>query len=113
MGWFGKDKSKKTLKNQDKQTGKGSAVQPLPTSEGAGGIQGNKSQRPDSTEIRAQALANARKAREAIGEEALQKIAAAIQKKQQSATERAKAQIAATDADRVAEEILLMLETKH
>jgi len=44
-----------------------------------------------SEEIRAQAMANAKAARESIGEETLEKIAAALQKKQQSTAEKAKA----------------------
>ena len=59
-----------------------------------------------------EALANARKARETLGDETIQKIAAAMHKKQQSATEQAKAKIAVSDADRVAAEILWMLEDK-
>ncbi len=110
MVWFfKKDKSKKS--GGDKRTHEGANVKNSTNrtiNEGS-----LKSQRPDSATIRAQALANARKAREAIGDETLQKIAAAMQKKQQSATEQAKRQIAEVDADRVAEEILAMLETRH
>ncbi len=115
MVWFfNKDKSK-NIAGGDKRTHEGANVKN--TSKNIGNQTSNegslKSQRPDSAQIRAQALANARKAREAIGDETLQKIAAALQKKQQSATEQAKRQIAETDADRVAEEILAMLETRH
>ncbi len=64
----------------------------------------------NSQRIREEALANARAARERIGKETLNKIAAAMTKKQQSATERAKAQIQNADSDRVADEILAMLD---
>lgn len=63
--------------------------------------------------LRAQALANAKAARAAIGEETLDKIAAAMAKKQKSAMEQAKRNIQNADAERVALEILSMLETRH
>lgn len=98
MFWSKKPKKAKTLKS---------------SSAGAGAAQKNTSAANRSAEIRAQAMANARAAREAIGDETLQKIAAAIQKKQASVTERAKDQIKKSDPERVAEEILYMLETRH
>ena len=63
--------------------------------------------------LRAQALANAKAAREMIGEDTLNKIAAAMHKKQQSQMEQARRRIQNSEADRVAAEILYMLETKH
>ena len=66
----------------------------------------------ESQRIREEALANARKAREHIGEETLDRIAAAMTKKQQSITERAKAQINNCESDRVAAEILAMLDER-
>lgn len=74
------------------------------------GVRQNTSE--SSQRLREEALANARKARAEIGEEALDKIAAMMTKKQQSEIEKAKRQIAEKDADRVAEEILLMLDEK-
>ena len=65
-----------------------------------------------SEAIRAQAMANARAAREAIGEDVLDRIAAAMTKKQRSATERARARIRDADADHVADELLTMLKDK-
>jgi hypothetical protein len=65
-----------------------------------------------SEQIRAEAMANARAAREAIGEETLQKIAAAIQKKQNSKIEQAKAQIKKADPGQVADEIIAMISYK-
>lgn len=64
-----------------------------------------------SQRIRQEALANARKARADIGEEALEKIAAMMTKKQQSIIEQTKQKVAETDADRVAQEILLMIDS--
>lgn len=66
----------------------------------------------NSQRIREDALANARLARAEIGAETLDKIAALMTKKQQSAIELAKADIARVDADRVAQEILWMLDQK-
>ena len=60
--------------------------------------------------LRAQALANAQKAREHIGEETIQKIAAAMAKKENNPMAKAKAQIANADSDRVADEILFLLD---
>ncbi|MFP4312845.1 MAG: hypothetical protein ACLFR0_00845 [Alphaproteobacteria bacterium] len=77
------------------------------------GLQGNgvhQNTSAKSQRVREEALANARKARAEIGEETLDKIAAMMTKKQQSAVEQAKRQIAEKDADRVAEEILLMID---
>lgn len=116
MAWFkkGKDKNKKPT---DKQAHGG--VTASSTGQARQQQTGSlKSQSPagKSADIRAQALANARMAREAIGEETLQKIASALRKKQESPLEQAKARIAKLtedDATRVAEEILSMLETRH
>lgn len=94
----------KDKKTSDKQ-GKAASKQP----QGAIGVhqEQNKSQR-----IREEALANARTARHEIGAETLDKIAALMTAKQQSAIEQAKGDIAKADADRVAREILWMLEQK-
>lgn len=83
----------------------------LPAS-GNNGVVGTKGQRPDSAKLREEALANARKAREQIGEETLNKIAAAMHKKQQSKTEQAKAKINQASSDRVSEEIRILLDDR-
>lgn len=68
------------------------------------------SAKPVSREdIRAQAMKNVREARAAIGEETLDKIAAAMQKKQSSELERAKEKIKALDKSRVADNIRAMI----
>lgn len=67
---------------------------------------------PDRAAIRAQALENARKARAVIGEETLQKIAAALQKKQESDMEKARNRIKSMDSGRVADNIKAMMEGK-
>lgn len=72
---------------------------------------GNEGQRT-SEDIRAEALANARKARETIGEDTIQKIAEAMRKKQNNPVEIAKAKIAAANPDRVLDELKWMLESK-
>ena len=86
-----------------------------PSKGAAAGEQGknkNGSQKLSGDALRAQALANAKAARVAIGEDTLNKIAAAMTKKQQSATEQAKRSIQNADAERVAIEILYMLEKR-
>jgi hypothetical protein len=64
----------------------------------------------NSADIRAEALANARAARERIGEETIQKIADALVRKQMSLTEQAKKQIAQANSDRVAQEIRFLMD---
>lgn len=76
------------------------------------GAPGGKTASPvtaKSEALRAQALATMRAAREEIGEETLQKIAAAIARKENSVSEKAKAQIQKADPDKVASELLWML----
>ena len=58
----------------------------------------------------AQATANAQQAREAIGEETLDKIADAMRRKQESDLEQAKAKIRAMDQDKVADNVRLWLD---
>ena len=70
----------------------------------------SKSQGLAGDDLRAQALANAKMARENIGEDVLDRIAEAMTKKQQSATEQAKAQINNADPDKVLDELLFMLK---
>ncbi len=60
--------------------------------------------------LRQQALAQARAARENLGEDTIARIVAAMEKKKNSPIEQAKAQIQNADAERVAIEILAMLE---
>lgn len=64
----------------------------------------------ESQRIREEALANARAARETIGQETLQRIAQAMSRMENSATAKAQAQIQKTDSDRVAAEIMLMMD---
>lgn len=111
MFGFGKNKNSK-----DKQTDKRAGKTAVP----AASVQGDLSKTNKASSqglagdaLRAQALANAKAARAHIGEETLDKIAAAMHKKQKSAMEQAKRNIQNADAERVAAEILLMLEEKH
>ncbi|MCB9988131.1 MAG: hypothetical protein H6868_02215 [Rhodospirillales bacterium] len=69
-----------------------------------------KDQKPSREELIAQATANAQIAREAIGEETLDRIAAAMRKKQQSDIEKAKRQIQGMDQDKVADSVRLWLD---
>lgn len=58
--------------------------------------------KPSREELIAKAKANAKVARESIGEETLDKIRDAMMKKEQSALEQAKAKIKAEDKEKVA-----------
>jgi hypothetical protein len=100
--FWSKDKNK-----SDKQRQK-----PDKNKNGLQGVSGVHQEQGKSQRIREEALANARSARAEIGEETLDKIAALMTKKQQSAMEQAKRDIAEQDADRVADEILAMLDQK-
>ena len=100
--FWSKDKNK-----SDKQQPK-----PQKNKNGLQGDSGVLQEQGRSQRIRQEALANARSARAEIGEETLDKIAALMTKKQQSAIEQAKRDIAEQDADRVADEILAMLDQK-
>lgn len=62
--------------------------------------------------IHAEAMANFSAARHHIGEDTLDRIAAAMTKKQQSAMERAKRDIATADTDRVLDELKWMLDQR-
>lgn len=66
----------------------------------------------DRQRIQEEALANARKARVIIGEDTLDRIAAAMTRKQESTMEQAKAQIAQADSDRVIDEIMYMMDQR-
>jgi ElaB/YqjD/DUF883 family membrane-anchored ribosome-binding protein len=65
--------------------------------------------KPSREQILAQAKANASAARAEIGDETLDKIKAAMLKKQQSAIEQAKAQIKCADSDKVRDHLRYMI----
>lgn len=94
MFGFGKNKTDKQAKKKAKK---------------ASGCEGKTK---DSQRLREEALANVRDARAHIGEETLDKIAAAMTRKQHSAFERAKADINAQDPDKVLDEVLFMLKNR-
>lgn len=64
---------------------------------------------PTREEIIAKAKANMTAAREEIGDETLEKIKAAMLRKQQSAMEQAKAKVKATDTDHVRDHLRLLI----
>ncbi len=76
------------------------------------GPKDKKTKKPSIEEIRAQAMANARAARANIGEETLQRIASAIQTKQQqsAAMEKARDQIMTHDVQRLTQELRNLIE---
>ncbi len=98
MFWLNKKKHKDTDKRKEPDTKELQA------------IEGDREGTSKSQRIREEALANAHAARAQIGEETLDKIAAAMTKKQQSSMEQAKARIKAADSHLVADEILAMLD---
>ncbi len=63
-----------------------------------------------SAQLRVQAMENARAARAHIGEDTIQKIAATMSQKQSSATEKAKEEIELHDAERIAVELLILID---
>jgi len=89
MFGFGKNKSDKRKKPKELQAGR------------------VKSQR-----LREEALANARAARETLGDETVQKIAEIIARKENNPFQQAIRQLESADSDRVADEILYMLDEK-
>ena len=68
------------------------------------------SQSNSAGDIRAQALANARAARERLGEDTIQQIAEIIARKENNPFEQAKRKLETVDSDRLADEILYMLD---
>ena len=74
---------------------------------------GREGQSPNREEIHAQALANARLAKENLGDETIQKIVAAMEKQQNSIMAKAKRDIEGADVDRVLDELKFMLDSKH
>ena len=106
MFGFGKNKKQtksKTDKRQKKSKLKQKRLQ-------AGCTEGTYGEKSESQRIREEALANARKAREHIGEDTIQKIAAAMAKKENNPMAIAKKQLQNADSDRVVDEILYMLD---
>ena len=104
MFGFGKNKKDKTDKR-----GKRSQKE-LQAGWNGDGVSHKAGRSKKSVKLREKALANAAAARAHIGEDVLDKIAEAMTKKQQSAMEQAKAQIADTDPDRVLDELKLLLD---
>ena len=66
----------------------------------------------ESQRIREEALANARAAREHLGDETVQRIAQLMAQKENNPFEQAIRQLEKADSDRVADEILYMLDEK-
>ncbi len=71
------------------------------------------SAKPSREQIIAQAQANARKAREEIGDETIQKIAKALSKKENSEFEQARRKIKSLDDERVADNIRYMIDEER
>lgn len=98
MFWLNKSKNKK---HTDKQKG----------SQESRVIEGDRvDDLTASQRLREEALANARKAREHIGEDTLDRIAAAMKKKQESKIERLKSELQSKDGDHLAAEIMALMD---
>lgn len=98
MFGFAKNKKSKTDKQKKPKNKK------LQASSSGGKSEGQR--------LREEALANARAARENLGDETVQKIAKIMQKMETQPMKKAQEQIANADAARVADEILYMLEQR-
>ena len=70
-------------------------------------------QRLSREEIQAQALANARSAKENLGDETVQKIVAAMEKQQNSIMAKAKRDIEGAEVNKVLDELKFMLDSKN
>jgi hypothetical protein len=90
MGWFSRKKG-------GGEKNAGTAPPPGPPGEGTAQKSPGSPAKPSRADIHAQAMEKVRQARASIGPEALDKIAAAMQKKQASAIEQAKDKIRALD----------------
>tara|TARA_R110002124_G_scaffold287216_1_gene471431 strand:- start:126722 stop:126988 length:267 start_codon:yes stop_codon:yes gene_type:complete len=64
----------------------------------------------NSAKLRAQALANSRKARDVIGEDTLDEIRAQLEGKENSPLEQARRQIDAADKNRVTDNLRYMID---
>ena len=102
MFWGKKNKTDKNKKDKRVTPKKGQA----------GCVGNEKGHAQTREEIHAAAMANFSAARQHIGEDTLDKIAAAMSKKQQSAMERAKRDIAGADVDKVLDELKWMLDNR-
>ena len=98
-------------KNKEKDKRKGAAK--TASKKSVEGPENVQSASDKSARLREEAMANARRARESIGEETLDKIAHLMSKKQESLIEQTKQKVAETDAERVATEILMILDDKN
>ncbi len=66
----------------------------------------------ESQRIREEALANARNAREALGEDTIQKIAKIMKDRENNAVVKAQAQLKNADADQMLDEFLYMMKDR-
>jgi hypothetical protein len=71
-----------------------------------------KAKAEKSAALRAQAMENARGARERLGDDTIQKMAAILREKEGSAMKRAEEQIKGYDKSRIADNIKAMIEDK-
>ena len=108
--FWGKDKKQKNKTGKKDKRGSSNKNAAANRGNSVGSDKGHGQSREA---IQAEAMANVRAARAHIGEETLDKIAAAMTKKQQSAMEKAKRDIAGADVDKVLDELKFMLDNKN
>lgn len=99
--FWGKDKNKKPQKNAGKRSPRDKSCV------------GGEGQRQGSDQIRAQALANARAARENLGDETIQKIAEIMKKMESQPMRQAQKKLEQVDSGRVLDELRYMLDEKN
>lgn len=104
--FWGKDKKSKD-KTPKKQTDKRGSKKSK-----AGCVGKNKGRGQTREAIHAEAMANFSTARQNIGEDTLDRIAAAMARKEDSAMERAKRDLASVDTDKVLDELKWMMDQK-
>ena len=71
-----------------------------------------KAKAEQSAKIREEAMANARAAREALGDETIQKITEAMTAMEQQSIRKAQKQIQSADPDKVLDELKFMMDQK-
>ena len=74
---------------------------------------GREGQRSDSSDIRAQALANARAARENLGEDTINKIAEIMKKMESQPMKQAQKKLESVDSGRVLDELRFMIDNEE
>ena len=105
--FWGKDKKSKKQTPKKQTDKRGSSIKGK-----AGCVGKNKGHSQTREAIHAEAMANFSSAKENIGEDTLERIAAAMSRKENSPMERARRELASVDTDKVLDELKWMLDQK-